>query len=135
MTGRISCSSRRSTTPAIWLKPLPAIVHYPCFRESEAEEASRALELGLMNDAAALRQAILQCEHPVSFAFLLPFKRDAEQSSRLRRSIDQAFLSPLREVEPGTRKHLALVEVVRRAYKRWAMEVDRSDKESRSRNR
>ena len=33
---------------------------------------------------------------------------------------------------PGGPKHAALAEVVRRAYKRWAMEVDRRDKQSRS---
>jgi hypothetical protein len=95
----------------------------------------RALALGLMNDEEVLRKAMQQCEHPVSFAFLLPFMRDAEQPSRLRLKVDQAFLSPLRTVEPGDRKHLALVEVVRRAYKRWAMDVDRRDKESRSRHK
>jgi len=51
----------------------------------------------------------------------------------VRVKIDEAYLGPLRKVEPGSLKHVALVEVVRRAYKRWAMEADRLDKESRSR--
>ena len=92
----------------------------------------RALGLGLMNDQKALEQSVRQCEHPVSFAFLLPFIREAEQPASLRLPVDEAYLSPLRTVEPGGPKHAALVEVVRRAYKRWAMEVDRRDKESRS---
>ena len=40
---------------------------------------------------------------------------------------------PLRDVPSGAAKHMAVVEVVRRAYKCWAMELDRLDKESRSR--
>lgn len=93
----------------------------------------RALELGFMNDQKALGQSVRQCEHPVSFAFLLPFIKEAEPPGSLRLPIDEAYLSPLRTVEPGGRKHAALVEIVRRSYKRWAMEVDRRDKESRSR--
>ena len=92
----------------------------------------RALGLGLMNDQKALEQSVRQCEYPLSFAFLLPFIREAEQPASLRLPVDEAYLSLLRTVEPGGPKHAALVEVVRRAYKRWAMEVDRRDKESRS---
>jgi hypothetical protein len=93
----------------------------------------RVLALGLLGDEAMLRQAIPECEHPVSFAFLTPFVKDAEQPPGLRLRIDQAYLSPLCRVEPGSVKHVALVEVVRRGYKRWAMEEDRRDKESRTR--
>jgi hypothetical protein len=93
----------------------------------------RALKLGLMADQEAVRLATQKCEHPVSFAFLLPFARDSPQPASLRFKIDEAFLGPLRTAEPGVSKHIALVEVVRRAYKRWAMEVDRRDKLSQSR--
>jgi len=92
----------------------------------------RALGLGLMNDQKALEQSVRQCERPVPFAFLLPFIREAEQPASLRLPVDEAYLPLLRTVEPGGPKHAALVEVVRRAYKRWAMEVDRRDNESRS---
>jgi hypothetical protein len=93
----------------------------------------RALTLGHMDEESLLRQAIPQCRHPVSFAFLAPFIKEAEQSSDLRWRIDDAYLSPLRKVEAGSAKHIALVDVVRRSYKRWAMEVDRQDKEGRGR--
>jgi hypothetical protein len=35
----------------------------------------------------------------------------------------------LRQVTPGTARHLALVEVVRRLYKRTRVDADRADKE------
>ena len=90
-----------------------------------------ALKLGLMGNRELLRQAVAECRHPVSFAFLVPFVNDAEAPSALTVRIDSAYLSPLRKVEPGSVRHVAVVEVVRRGYKRWAMEVDRRDKESR----
>ena len=43
-------------------------------------------------------------------------------------AIEQIIGGPLRRVEPGSSRHLALVEAVRRLYKRQAMEVDRADK-------
>src|SRR5207248_1836645 len=85
----------------------------------------RALALGLMGDEALLRQAVPECRHPVSFAFLVPFVNESAQPPGLRVKIDDAHLSPLRKIEPGSVKHVALVEVVRRGYKRWAMDVDR----------
>jgi hypothetical protein len=93
----------------------------------------RVLNLNLMGELPLLRQAVSECRHPVSFAFLVPFANEAEPPPGVRVKIDEAYLSPLRKVEPGSVKHVALVEVVRRAYKRWAMEVDRLDKENRSR--
>jgi hypothetical protein len=93
----------------------------------------RALALGLLGQEAPLSQAIPECRHPVSFAFLLPFVPAAEPPPSLRAGIDAAYLSPLRKVEPGSLKHVALVEVVRRGYKRWAMDLDRRGKESRAR--
>jgi hypothetical protein len=88
----------------------------------------RALNLGLLADQEAVRSAAQRCEHPVSFAFLVPFARDSQLPAGLRFKIDEAFLAPLRTVEPEVSKHIALVEVVRRSYKRWAMELDRRDK-------
>jgi hypothetical protein len=92
----------------------------------------RALTLGLLRDDAILRQSLPVCQHPVSFAFLVSFVKDAELAAGLPVRIDEAYLAPLRKVEPGSVKHVALVEVVRRSYKRWAMEADRRDKASRS---
>ena len=72
---------------------------------------------------------------PASGLFCLPVAvcprcRAAPGPAQL--GIDDAYLSPLRKVEPGSVKHVALVEVVQHGYKRYAMEVDRRDKESRT---
>ena len=88
------------------------------------------LERGFLDDHDLVREAIPRCRRPVSIAYLLPFAVES-QLPLVSAKIDEAFLSPLRKVEPGTPKHLAIVEVVRRAYKRWAMEADHRDKESR----
>lgn len=88
------------------------------------------LRRGLFGTEEVLRRAIAECRHPVSFAFLMPFVRDAALPDGLIVKVDEAYLSPLRKAEPGGTKHVALVEVVRRAYKRWAMDADRRDKEN-----
>jgi hypothetical protein len=89
------------------------------------------LRRGLFGSEEVLRQAISECRHPVSFAFLMPFVGDPPQPDDLIVKVDEAYLSPLRKAEPQGAKHIALVEVVRRAYKRWAMDADRRDKESK----
>lgn len=100
-------------------------------RSRRGFESARAS--GFLEEQTLVTDAISECEHPVSFAFLVPFVKDAASPSSLRTKIDDAYLVPLRNVEPGSSKHIALVEVVRRSYKRWAMQVDRLDKEVRSR--
>lgn len=91
----------------------------------------RAMQMGLFHDEAVVGRAIGECVHPVTFAFLVPFVSHTAQPAGLRVTIDEAYLGPLRKSSPGSSRHLGLVEVVRRAYKRWAAEVDRQDKESR----
>ena len=55
-----------------------------CSLDSGAEEVSNGqCALGLLADEGQVRQALQECHHPVSFAFLLPFARDAEQPGRL----------------------------------------------------
>ena len=71
------------------------------------------------------------CEHPVSYAFLLPLLDAAVQPKALRQVIDETFIVPLRRAPFGMNRHLTLVEIVRRAYKRWAMDIDRQDKQRR----
>ena len=56
----------------------------------------RTLNLGLLADHEAVRSSAQRCEHPVSFAFLLPFAADSPQPASLRFKIDEAFLAPLR---------------------------------------
>jgi hypothetical protein len=91
----------------------------------------RARENGMLNDGNLVRAAALVCEHPVSSAFLVPLLDDVPQPATLRWTIDKTFVTPLRKSAFGESQHLTLVEVVRRAYKRWAMEIDRQDKQHR----
>jgi hypothetical protein len=91
----------------------------------------RAASAGWFDDPAVVRAAAAACGHPVSFAFLMPKAPGLPQPPTLRHPIDDAYLAPLRSVEFGGAKHGALVEIVRRAYPRWAMDVDRADKQAR----
>lgn len=91
----------------------------------------RALAMGLFDDRARIEAAVANCEHPVAYAWLLPLVPDAPKPPRLIQDIDSIYLTPLRSVAFAGPKHVALVEVVRRAYKRWAIEMDRRDKQSR----
>jgi hypothetical protein len=45
--------------------------------------------------------------------------------------IEEIIQGHLREVAPASTRHMALVEAVRRLYKRAAMLADRKDKEAR----
>jgi hypothetical protein len=91
----------------------------------------RAAASGLFSDRDAVRNAATRCEHAVPFAFLLPIASDVICSATVQGTVDEAFLPILRSAEFGSPRHLALVEVVRRSYKRHAMEVDRLDKQAR----
>lgn len=88
-----------------------------------------ALREGLLS-AERVESALARANHPVAAAHLIPLAPG--------HSVPPAFPCPqhVREVlekrlsgaEPGSARHLALVEVVRRLYKRAAMEADRADK-------
>jgi hypothetical protein len=91
----------------------------------------RAQANGVFEDRSAVVAAAVTCTHPVTFAFLGPVAQDVAQPATLRMPIEAAYLAPLATVEFATAKHLALVEIIRRAYKRRAMEIDRIDKQSR----
>jgi hypothetical protein len=93
----------------------------------------RVMQAGLLDDSASVAGAIQQIGHPVTFAYLRPLVKDASLALQMRGELDAAFLQPLQEVEVGSHRHFALVEIVRRAYKRWAMMKDRQDKQSKLR--
>ena len=44
--------------------------------------------------------------------------------------IGEILAGPLRQVAPGSPRHLALVEAVRRLYRQAAMDADRADKQA-----
>jgi hypothetical protein len=91
----------------------------------------RARANGVFDDRAAVAAAAGESTHPVTFVFLAPAVPDIAQPATLRMAIEPAYTIPLKTVEFGAAKHLALVEIVRRAYKRRAMETDRADKQAR----
>jgi len=89
----------------------------------------RALSGGLLTDEASIRAALDSATHPISRAYLLPV---AVRSGRVRRLEDLGLgdaAPALCDVAPGSARHLALVEAVRRLYRRDAMAADRADKE------
>jgi hypothetical protein len=92
-------------------------------RGFEAAEAA-----GLFGDPALLRDAVNDVNHPVTAAYLLPFLPNAQLPLSLP-SFDPAVTAALRQIEPGSTRHLALAEAVRLAYQRGAKAADRADKE------
>lgn len=94
----------------------------------------RAAAAGLLQDTVRVQQVAANSQHPVTFAFLAPLIGNQSAPRSLRWPIDPAYLPALTASEFGGSRHLALVEVVRRAYKRHAMELDRQDKQSRLRH-
>ncbi|HEX5221172.1 MAG TPA: hypothetical protein VFZ59_16535 [Verrucomicrobiae bacterium] len=79
---------------------------------------------GLFGKRDEVREAIRQAKHPVSIAYLLPFAPDAECHS-----LEKTIADVLRRLQPGTARHLAVVEAVRLSYQRAAKAADRADKE------
>jgi len=92
----------------------------------------RAAEAGLLTQPAAL-QAWSRAEHPVSLAYLQPYVGAASATPTTTGALAELLSGPLRAVDPGSARHLALVEAVRRLHKRQAMEADRADKRAASR--
>src|SRR5262249_6312363 len=91
----------------------------------------RARAMGVFDDAARVVRAISIAEQPIAASFLAPFAPDAARSSVLASPPAIASLvdGPLRRVEVGSARHLALVEAVRRLYRQAAMARDRQDKQ------
>jgi hypothetical protein len=88
----------------------------------------RAVSEGLFGDDALVRETWRIATHPISRAYLLPI-----MASRTDIFDPTAAVAPitaaLSEVAFGSARHLALVEAVRRLYRREAMAADRADKE------
>ena len=86
------------------------------------------LSQGLLADEAAVGVAWRVATHPISGAFLLPSVA-AGTGALDAHSALAPMIGALRAVTPGSPRHLALVEAVRRLYRREAMAADRADKE------
>jgi hypothetical protein len=94
-------------------------------RGFEAGERARLFE-----DSGLISAAWLRAQNPISRAFLAPFVSEEEVRGRaaVPCMMEEIIAGPLRKVRPASSRHLALVEAVRRLYKRAAMEADRRDK-------
>ncbi len=85
-----------------------------------------ATKAGKLEDPAAIALAWEHAAVPVARAYLAPFLRT--RASVPSSGMTGEILERLHEAAPGSPRHLALVEAVRRLYKREAMEADRKDK-------
>ena len=90
-----------------------------------------AFRAGLFRDSAQIAAAARLARHPVSLAYLAPFApADIQTSSgELPPQIAALLQSHLTRVAPGSARHVALVEAIRRLHQRDAMAKDREDKE------
>lgn len=87
---------------------------------------------GLLQDDVAVARACERCTHPATYAMLHPL---APQSTpqRLGTHLDANVLAMLAKEPFNSSRHKGVVEVVRRSYRRQAMEEDRRDKEAKVR--
>jgi len=71
--------------------------------------------------------ALAQTHNPITQSFLAPSA--AAASAATIAALPEFIASPLQQVTPGSARHLALVEAVRRLYRQQAVAADRADKE------
>ena len=88
----------------------------------------RAVAEGFFADDAVVRGAWRIATLPIPRAYLLP-SMASETDARDPGPALAPLTAALRSVAPGSPRHLALVEAVRRLYRRTAMAADRADKE------
>lgn len=91
----------------------------------------RARDMGLFHQLQCVTAAITNCRHPVSFIFLRPLMPQVQRSSHFGTIIDWSALPSIAQADFGSQRHLAVVEIIRRAYRRHAMDADRADKQLR----
>jgi hypothetical protein len=88
----------------------------------------RAVEEGCMADPELVVAAFTEAANPISRAFLVPYLPHSLALPACPGMIGEILTGHLRRVEPGSLRHQALVEAVRRLYKQAAREADRADK-------
>jgi hypothetical protein len=86
---------------------------------------TRARQAGLLVNSAVVSAAWQEAAHPISRAFLAPGQPQTDTTSGL----PPTFANALREAAPGSARHLALVEAVRRWHKQNCLLADRADKQ------
>ncbi|HMO65148.1 MAG TPA: hypothetical protein PKE47_08005 [Verrucomicrobiota bacterium] len=80
---------------------------------------------GWLDEPALEADAWSLARHPVSAAFLAAGRPAAAEDHRLPATFGRALAT----AQPGTARHLALVEAVRRHWKAACVAADRADKE------
>lgn len=94
--------------------------------------AEQARAEGLLSDATIVSSALARAQNPISQAYLLTAVAQNGHAEFEAHPTLRAFEPALRAVAFGSERHLALVEAVRRLYRREAMAADRADKERES---
>jgi hypothetical protein len=87
----------------------------------------RSTARGIFSHPTVVEQALFAAHHPVTRAMLLPFAPNSVGNPSSPDALGE-IASFLCRVQPGSARHLALVEVARRAWKNAAIEADRRDK-------
>jgi hypothetical protein len=80
-------------------------------------------------DVGAIRTALERTTNPITQAFLLPWSPAAVTATPVV-SIEPVVERKLRSIAPASSLHRSLVEVVRRQYKVFCQDRDRTDKEA-----
>jgi len=85
-----------------------------------------AVQYGLLADASLVGQALARASHALARCYLRPFVPSG--GAQVLAGVPDLIAAPLQSVRPGSARHLALVEAMRRAYRQAAMAADRADK-------
>lgn len=88
----------------------------------------QAQQRGLLGDVVTVAAAFAQADNPMTRGFLVPFLPKEQEIVAEAGLIGEIVTGHLRTVTPGSARHLALVEAIRRLYKQAAREADRGDK-------
>jgi hypothetical protein len=89
-----------------------------------------ALIAGGAPPLGAIQKALTMSRDPVTSAYLAPYAPGNVPSDRFAGMIGELICGQVSSTEPGSSRHRALVEAVRRLYKQDAMAADRADKQA-----
>lgn len=90
---------------------------------------------GLMSDPLTAGDAWLRAANPITLAYLAPSvaAHTPAAADEWPLPMEELLAGPLKRTLPGSARHHALVEAMRRLYRSRAMDADRADKERAAR--
>jgi hypothetical protein len=88
------------------------------------------LQRGFLSDPGLVHQALATARLSITQGYLLPSAPELQSLPPGDTPIEPVVLNRLRKEAPGSKLHLALVEVIRRQYKLAAQAKDKADKEA-----